>query len=91
MFNIFSNETLAAYSTDTAMLIQGDSLALLERMLPESIDMVFADPPYFLSGNGITCQAGRMVSVNKGEWDSALPFEEKHAFNRNWIRLCKRV
>lgn len=91
MLNVFSSDTLAAYSTDTALLIQGDSLALLERMLPETIDMVFADPPYFLSSNGITCQAGKMVSVNKGEWDSSLPFEEKHAFNRAWIRLCKRI
>lgn len=91
MLNVFSSDTLSAYSTDTAMLIQGDSLALLERMLPETIDMVFADPPYFLSSNGITCQAGKMVSVNKGEWDSSLPFEEKHAFNRDWIRLCKRI
>lgn len=91
MLNVFSNEPLAAYRTDTAMLIQGDSLTLLERMFPESVDMVFADPPYFLSSNGITCQAGKMVSVNKGEWDSSLPFEKKHAFNRTWIRLCRHV
>lgn len=91
MLNVFSNEPLAAYRTDTAMLIQGDSLTLLERMFHESVDMVFADPPYFLSSNGITCQAGKMVSVNKGEWDSSFPFEEKHAFNRTWIRLCRHV
>lgn len=38
-------------------------------MKPESVDMIFADPPYFLSNDGITCQGGKMVSVNKGSWD----------------------
>ena len=42
---------------------------MLENSPPESVDLIFADPPYFLSNNGITCHAGRMVSVNKGEWD----------------------
>lgn len=53
--------------------------------------MVFADPPYFLSNNGISCSGGKMVSVNKGEWDKISTLEEKHEFNRQWIRLCKRV
>lgn len=60
-------------------------------MSPEIVDVVFSDPPYFLSSNGITCQVGKMVSVNKGEWDSSLPFEEKHAFFRTLIRLCIRI
>ena len=50
--------------------------------------MIFADPPYFLSNDGITCSAGKVVSVNKGEWDKIGGLEEKHAFNRQWIRLC---
>jgi site-specific DNA-methyltransferase (adenine-specific) len=50
-------------------IYQGDSLALLPLMPENSVDLVFADPPYFLSNDGITCHAGRMVSVNKGAWD----------------------
>lgn len=53
--------------------------------------MIFADPPYFLSNDGITCQAGKMVSVNKGEWDKAPSLNEKHEFDRKWIRLCREV
>ena len=56
-----------------------------------SVDMIFADPPYFLSNNGITCQGGRMVSVNKASWDEGGDFKENHAFNRRWIRMCRRV
>lgn len=46
-------------------LIYGDSLEVLKSIKPESIDMIFADPPYFLSDNGITCSGGKMVSVTK--------------------------
>ncbi len=53
--------------------------------------MIFADPPYFLSNNGITCHAGRMVSVNKGEWDRSRGSDENHAFNRAWLQACQRV
>ena len=53
--------------------------------------MIFEDPPYFLSNDGITCSGGKMVSVNKGNWDKGLSVEEKHSFNRKWISACKRV
>ena len=72
-------------------LIHGDSFEELSKIEENSIDMVFADPPYFLSNDGITCHAGKMVSVNKGKWDKVDSFEEKHEFNRKWISLCKRV
>ena len=40
------------YEEDNFKLIQGDSLKVLRNIEPNSIDMVFADPPYFLSNNG---------------------------------------
>ena len=49
-------------------LIKGDCVEVMAKAPAECVDMVFADPPYFLSNNGVTCQAGRMVSVNKGKW-----------------------
>lgn len=45
-------------------------------MLPEKVDMIFADPPYFLSNDGISCSAGKVVSVNKGDWDRIGNVEE---------------
>lgn len=53
--------------------------------------MIFADPPYFLSNNGITCKGGKMVSVNKAEWDMGKNTADKHKFNRKWLKLCKKV
>ena len=61
-------------------------------LLPQfnfKFDMVFADPPYFLSNDGISYQAGKIVSVNKGEWDRGRTPEEINDFNKRWISLCR--
>ena len=79
------------YENKDFKLIQGDSLKILKGIEPKSIDMIFADPPYFLSSDGISCSGGKMVSVNKGDWDKSISIEEKHKFNRKWIKLCYRV
>ena len=91
MENLFSGYIKPYYETENEVLVLGDTFSVLEQIKPESIDMIFADPPYFLSSGGITCQAGQMVSVNKGEWDKPSSLEEKHEFNRKWIGLCRRV
>jgi site-specific DNA-methyltransferase (adenine-specific) len=72
-------------------LYRGDALELLRRAKSEHFDLIFADPPYFLSNDGITCHAGKMVSVNKGVWDKATTFEEIHDFNRLWLTECRRL
>ena len=79
------------YCTETEMLFLGDTFSVLKKLAPSSVDMVFADPPYFLSNDGMTCHAGHMVSVNKGDWDKVSSVSEKHTFNRKWIRLCREV
>ena len=80
------------YEDEKTRLIYGDSFIELRKLEEKSVDLIFADPPYFLStDNGISCHSGRMVSVKKAEWDMKLTVNEKHKFNRKWIRLCKRV
>ena len=54
------------YQNEASTLYDGDCLEILPTLKEKSIDMIFADTPYNLSNGGITCQAGRMVSVNKG-------------------------
>jgi len=72
-------------------IYQGDCLDILAAIPEGCIDLIFADPPYFLSNNGITCHAGRMVSVNKGEWDRSRGPDANHEFNRAWLAACQRV
>lgn len=79
------------YETEDCKLILGDSFEILPKIKSHSIDMIFADPPYFLSNGGITCKSGKMASVNKGKWDMKDSLNEIHNFNRKWIRRCKRI
>ncbi|GHT77320.1 methyltransferase [Spirochaetia bacterium] len=81
----------AFYRSEHAILYQDDCLEALSRIRENSIDMIFADPPYMLSNNGFTCQNGRMVPVNKGDWDKSGGFDDDTAFHDAWIRACRRV
>lgn len=76
-------------STDKKFhLLQGDSLDLLPQF-EHKFDMVFADPPYFLSNDGLTIQSGKVVSVNKGKWDKSGGFDYVNNFNRQWLTLAR--
>lgn len=79
------------FKDDKFCLYHGDCLTILSHFPTEYVDMIFADPPYMLSNNGFTCHAGRMVSVNKGEWDTSKGFEEDLKFHEAWLSECKRV
>ena len=76
-------------------LYQGDCLEVLDSIAEKHpdgcFDAIFADPPYFLSNGGITCHAGKMVSVHKGDWDKSRGSELNHEFNTEWLRRCQRV
>lgn len=79
------------YEDESFSLIHDDTFNVLEHFDFNTFDMIFADPPYFLSNNGITCSGGKMVSVNKGNWDKSLSIKEKHVFNKKWIKKCYNV
>jgi site-specific DNA-methyltransferase (adenine-specific) len=72
-------------------LFNADSLELLEQLPENSVDMIFADPPYFLSSGSFTCQNGKMVSVKKGDWDLSNGVKQNFDFHVNWIKACRRV
>jgi site-specific DNA-methyltransferase (adenine-specific) len=69
-------------------LLHGDCMELLGKF-DFKFDMIFADPPYFLSNDGISFQAGKVVSVNKGEWDRGKSPAELNEFNLRWLSLCR--
>ena len=81
--------------TRNLWLYQGNSLELLDAIAakhPEGrFDCIFADPPYFLSNGGISCHAGKMVKVDKGDWDKSRGAEVNHEFNLEWLKRCQKV
>jgi site-specific DNA-methyltransferase (adenine-specific) len=76
---------------DKIYLFNDDCLKILPLIPGNSIDAVFADPPYRLSNNGLTCSNGGRVSVNKGAWDKSRGFDEDTHFHDEWIKACRRV
>jgi len=69
-------------------LLKRDTFKVLPKFKFE-FDMIFADPPYFLSNNGLTIKNGKVVSVNKGEWDKSQGAKEMNKFNRRWLKLAR--
>src|SRR5271170_3163220 len=71
------------------VLYNDDSLKILAELPENSMDMIFADPPYNLSNGGFTVHAGRMVSVNKGAWDVSRGFQDDYDFHYRWLEACR--
>ncbi len=69
-------------------IINGDCFDVLP-LFDFKFDMIFADPPYFLSNGGISYQAGKVVCVDKGDWDKGGSSETIMEFNRKWLSLCR--
>lgn len=69
-------------------IVNGDCFNVLTQF-DFKFDMIFADPPYFLSNGGISYQAGKVVCVDKGDWDKGGTPESIIAFNRQWLSLCR--
>jgi site-specific DNA-methyltransferase (adenine-specific) len=72
-------------------LYQGDCTALLEQFEDHTFDLIFADPPYFLSNGGFTCKGGKRAPVKKGAWDVSQGIEDDHKFTMAWLDACRRV
>lgn len=73
------------------VLYHSDLFDVLGQLGDDSIDMIFADPPYNLSNDGFSIQSGKMVSVNKGDWDKSQGFEKDYEFHVKWLEACRRV
>ncbi len=81
--NLFFHSEQADFS-----LMKGNCLTLIPK-IEKSIDMVFADPPYFLSNDGLTVKNGKVQSVNKGKWDKLISDDDAYAFTIEWLSAVR--
>lgn len=79
------------YADEKFTLYHGDSIQILQTFPENSIDMIFADPPYNLSNGGFTVHAGKRATVDKGDWDKSNGFKEDFFFHYQWLKECRRV
>lgn len=79
------------YDYKNFVLFHSDCITFMEKLPENSVDMIFADPPYNLSNGGFTVHAGRRVSVNKGAWDESKGVASDFAFHTQWIESCHRI
>jgi len=91
-FKIIYDMTEHYFKDKNFTLYNADSIDFLNNQVKEnSVDMVFADPPYNLSNGGFSCQNGKMVSVDKGKWDVSNGLKKDFEFHLEWIQACHRV
>ena len=79
------------WRSEKAEIFLGECVQWMLSLPAESIDCIWTDPPYLLSNDGMTCVAGKMVTVNKGEWDKSRGIELDHEFNKTWLSACWRL
>lgn len=96
--SLFSEEIGSCVFTDDqhgVSLYQADCIQLMDDLIschPDGqFEMIFADPPYFLSNGGMTCQAGKRITVDKGRWDESRGADSNHEFNRAWLSRCQKL
>jgi site-specific DNA-methyltransferase (adenine-specific) len=90
-FAALDARTEVIWSMRDVRLVRGDCVDVLGQLPEQSVDLIFADPPYLLSNGGTTCASGRRVSVDKGRWDASLGLGADHDWNLRWLRACQRV
>jgi site-specific DNA-methyltransferase (adenine-specific) len=69
----------------------GDCRTVMASMPSRSVDLIFADPPYFLSNGGFTCRSGRRAPVRKGDWDRSAGQKADYDFTVSWLSACQRL
>ena len=89
--SLAKHQTVWQSADGMSALYCADAFSLMADMPDNSVDCIWTDPPYLLSNDGVTCVAGKRVSVNKGKWDRSNGIDNDHEFNLSWLRECHRI
>lgn len=83
-------ESYFTSSSNDFILYLGDVMSEIKQ-INQQCDMIFADPPYFLSKGFTVTINGKTKSFDKGEWDRAISFDQINEFNRIWLTECRNL
>ena len=73
-------------------IVSGDCVELMRGMASESVDLVFADPPYNLQlANRLTRPDQSVVDAVDDDWDKFADFSAYDAFTRDWLAQARRL
>lgn len=73
-------------------IIKGDCIEILAKMADESVDLIFADPPYFMRTDGVLNRPnGSEFDGCDDEWDKFSSNDDYAEFTKSWLNECKRV
>lgn len=73
-------------------IIEGDCIEEMRKLADGSVDLVFADPPYFMQlGGALTRPDQSNVDGVDDEWDKFADFAAYDAFTREWLTEARRV
>lgn len=73
-------------------IIKGDCIENLKKLPDESVDLIFADPPYFMQTEGELHRTnGTKFQGVEDEWDKFNDYKEYDEFCTQWLKECKRV
>ena len=73
-------------------IIKGDSIEVLKKLPDNSVDLIFADPPYNLQLNGDLWRPNQTkVDAVNDKWDKFTSFGKYDKFCEEWIKECKRI
>ena len=73
-------------------IIKGDCIENLKKLPDESVDLIFADPPYFMQTEGELHRTnGAKFQGVEDEWDKFSDYREYDEFCTAWLKECKRV
>lgn len=87
---LFNDEKYIAPYLNT--ILRGDCIAEMKKLPAESIDVIFADPPYFMQTEGVLKRNdGTDFNGVNDSWDKFKDYAEYDAFTTNWLKECKRL
>lgn len=79
------------YSDKKQFVLYFGDVNFILSAIEEKVDVIFADPPYFLSSQKQIMQNGKVKICDKGNWDRCISSELMYNFNRTWLLKCREL